>query len=97
MSLFYLFRFQEKFISDKLLVNCYGLNGMAIPAIELYRQMPENLINEVTHICVINACSHSGYVNEARSIFKNIQIKTDRIYTTMVYQTLVFLNLKNFS
>jgi pentatricopeptide repeat protein len=70
---------------------------MGSQAIELYRQMPENLINEATHICILNACSHSGYVNEARSIFKNIQIKTERIYTTMVYQTLSYLNLKNFS
>ncbi len=59
---------------------------MGIQAIEFFHQMPKELINERTHICVLNACSHSGFVNEARSIFKNIPIKTERIYTTMVLQ-----------
>ena len=58
---------------------------MSIQAIEVYRQMPLELINEVTNICILNACSHAGLVDEARSIFKNIQVKTDRIYSTMVY------------
>ena len=66
------------------LVNSYGLNGMGIQAIELYRQIPEELINEVTHICVLNACSHSGLVDEARFIFQNIEVKTQRIYGAMV-------------
>ncbi len=70
---------------------------MGIQAIELYRQVPPELINESTHISVLNACSHSGLVDEARTIFRNIQMKTERIYTTMVYQTLSYLNLKNFS
>lgn len=59
---------------------------MGLQAIELYRQMPSELINEVTYICVLNACSHSGLINEARSIFRNIQIKTEKIYGTMVYE-----------
>ena len=46
--------------------------------------MPKELINEATYICVLNACSHSGLVNEARLIFQNIQMKTIRIYTVMV-------------
>ena len=69
------------------LVNSYGLNGMGTKAIELYYQMPQHLINERTSICVLNACSHSGLVHQARSIFSNIPIKTERIYTTMVCQT----------
>ncbi len=67
-----------------MLVNVYGLNGMGIEAIELFRQMPSQFIHEVTYICILNGCSHSGLVNEARSIFNNIQIKTEFIYTTMV-------------
>ena len=66
------------------LVNAYGLNGQGIQAIELYHQMSKELINEVTYICVLNACSHSGLVNEARAIFENISNKTERIYTTIV-------------
>jgi pentatricopeptide repeat protein len=57
---------------------------MGIQAIELYRQISEELINEITHICILNACSHSGLVHQARSIFQNIQIKTATILTTMV-------------
>ena len=57
---------------------------MATRAIELYRQLSKEFIDETTHICVLNACSHCGLVDEARSIFANIQIKTVSIYTTMV-------------
>jgi len=60
---------------------------MGLEAIELYHQMPSELINEVTYICVLNACSHSGLIDEARSIFRNIPIKTTSIYCTMVHET----------
>ena len=63
---------------------------MGIQAIELYRQIPTEFITEITHICVLNACSHSGLVDEARLIFQNIQTKTDSIYTTMVYKGFFF-------
>jgi len=70
-----------------LLVNSYGLNGMGVQAIELFHQMPSELIREETYnVCVLNACSHSGLVNEARSIFSNINNKTEYIYVTMVNQ-----------
>ncbi|CAF3621920.1 unnamed protein product [Rotaria sordida] len=52
-------------IGDDSIFNCYDLNEMDIQAIKLYREMPSELINEVTHICVLNACSHSGLVDEA--------------------------------
>jgi pentatricopeptide repeat protein len=67
---------------------------MSIQAIELYRQMPSQFINESVYVSVLNACSHSGLVDQARSIFGNIQINTERIYTTMVYQTLFFFKLQ---
>ncbi|CAF4467336.1 unnamed protein product, partial [Rotaria magnacalcarata] len=35
-------------------------------------------------VCALNACSHSGLVSEARLIFKNIEMKTMRIYSTMI-------------
>ncbi|CAM4958738.1 unnamed protein product [Rotaria socialis] len=66
------------------MINSYGLNGMGTQAVELYHQMPLESKNEVTHICVLNACSHSGLVDEARSIFQNTQIKTLKIFTSMV-------------
>ncbi|CAM4794541.1 unnamed protein product [Rotaria magnacalcarata] len=66
------------------MINCYGLNGMGIQSIELYRKMPQQLIDEVAYVSVLNACSHSGLVDEARSIFRNIEIKTESIYATMI-------------
>ncbi|CAF4968936.1 unnamed protein product, partial [Rotaria socialis] len=46
--------------------------------------MPKEFIDESAYVCVLNACSHSGLVAIARSIFNNISIKTDIIYTTMI-------------
>jgi pentatricopeptide repeat protein len=57
---------------------------MGLRAVELFRQMPSELVAEETHVCVLNACSHSGLVNEARLIFDNINMKTEKMYTTMV-------------
>ncbi len=71
-------------------MNAFGLNGMGIQAIELYHQIPEEFLDEVTNICILNACSHSGLVDQARSIFENIQIKTEIIFTTMVYKIFLF-------
>ncbi len=63
---------------------------MGIQAVELYHKIPKEFINEVTYICILNACSHSGLVDQARLIFENIEIKTDRIFTTMVYKRFLF-------
>ncbi|CAF4262025.1 unnamed protein product, partial [Adineta steineri] len=66
------------------MINGYGLNGMSYEPIDIYEQMPENMKNEMTHICILNACSHSGLVNQAQIIFNKILIKTTNIITTMV-------------
>jgi hypothetical protein len=65
-------------------VNAYGRNGMGSNAVALYRQMPEKMRDTVSHICVLNACSHSGLVDEAQAIFNEIGIKSKRIISTMV-------------
>jgi hypothetical protein len=65
-------------------VNAYGRNGMGSDAVALYRQMPEKIRDEVSHICVLNACSHSGLVDEAQAIFNEIDIKSERVISTMV-------------
>ncbi len=57
---------------------------MATQAIELFHQIPSNLILESTYVCILNACSHGGLVDEARSIFSKINNKTEKIYVTMV-------------
>ncbi|CAF1378994.1 unnamed protein product, partial [Rotaria sp. Silwood1] len=65
------------------MISGFGLNGMGLEAVELYRKMPNELQNEVTHICVLNACSHSGLLDEARNIFNEIPFKTEKIVTAM--------------
>jgi pentatricopeptide repeat protein len=57
---------------------------MGIQAVELYHQIPKQFLDEVTYICILNACSHSGLVDQARLIFANIQIKNVPIFTAMV-------------
>jgi hypothetical protein len=58
---------------------------METDAIKLYGRMPKKLIVDKTSVCVLNACSHSGFVNGARSIFQNIPMKTEWHYTVMVW------------
>lgn len=57
---------------------------MGLDAVDLFRRMPHHLVDEFTYVVVLNACSHSGLINEARSIFQQIQLKTTKIYTAMV-------------
>lgn len=58
---------------------------MGIEAIELYCQIALKFKDEITDICILNACSHSGHVNEARTIFEKVENKTYKIYTVMVW------------
>lgn len=57
---------------------------MGKQAVQLYRRMSSESIDEITHICVLNACSHSGLIDDARAIFEKISVKTESIFTTMV-------------
>ncbi|CAF1653489.1 unnamed protein product, partial [Adineta ricciae] len=75
---------QPNHISYTAMINAYGLNGLGHDALELYYQMPTEMIVEKTYACILNACSHSGLVNEARSIFSTISMKNKWIYTAMI-------------
>ena len=68
------------------LVNAYGLNGKDKEAIELFNRIPLEIINEWIYVCVLNACSHSGLIEEGEMIFNLISPKqrTEKIYTSMV-------------
>jgi pentatricopeptide repeat protein len=57
---------------------------MGYEAIDVYQRIPENMRDTISHVCVLNACSHSGLVEQARSIFSQIKRKTEEIVTTMV-------------
>ena len=65
-------------------VNAFGLNRMGFEAVELYHKIPNNFRDEVSDVCVLNACSHSALLSEARSIFNGISHKTEKVITTMV-------------
>lgn len=57
---------------------------MCNEAIELYNQIPNESRDELSHVSVLNACSHSGFIEKANDIFQAISLKTEKIYTTMV-------------
>ena len=65
-------------------VNSYGRNGMGYNAVDLYRRMPSHLRDSVTDVCVLNACSHSGLVEQAQTIFDHISNRNEHVVTTMV-------------
>ncbi|CAF1310395.1 unnamed protein product [Adineta steineri] len=71
-------------ITYNAMINVFGLNRMGFEAIKLYKKISNNLHNERSHICVLNACSHSALHREAYSIFNQISNKTERIITTMI-------------
>ncbi|CAF3688864.1 unnamed protein product, partial [Rotaria socialis] len=71
-------------ITYNAMINAFALNGMGTQAVELYRKMPNNLRDHISHICVLNACSHAGLLHEARTIFNEVSLKTESIITTMV-------------
>ncbi|CAF2132356.1 unnamed protein product [Rotaria magnacalcarata] len=75
---------QPNIIECTAMINSYGLNGMGMQAIELFHQIPRECLHEATYVCALNACSHSGLVGQARLIFQNIEMKTMRIYSTMI-------------
>ncbi|CAF0880345.1 unnamed protein product [Adineta ricciae] len=66
------------------MVHAYGINGMGTKAVELFHQVPQSLVVEATHVCVLNACSHAGLVDQARSIFTSIEDKTEKHYAAMI-------------
>jgi hypothetical protein len=59
---------------------------MGIEAIELFKKVPTNMLNNTIYLCVLNACSHSALIDQALKIFQKIPFNqtTERIYTTMV-------------
>ena len=75
------------------LVNAYGLNGMGLQAVQLFATIPSSMFNSWIYVCVLNACSHSALVDQAKQIFHRIPFenRTDQIYTTMVNSLLLLL------
>ncbi|CAF1654505.1 unnamed protein product, partial [Adineta ricciae] len=66
------------------MIHAYGINGMGVKAVELFYQAPRSLLADSTYVCVLNACSHAGLVDQARSIFTSIESKTEKHYAAMM-------------
>ena len=62
------------------------MNGLGQEALQLFHQVPKEMMDHRIYVCVLNACSHSGLVDQAWKIFSNIPIeeRNERIYTSMV-------------
>ncbi|UJR34377.1 hypothetical protein I4U23_021785 [Adineta vaga] len=71
-------------ITYNTMINSFGLNLMGLEAVKLYETIPNNIRDEISHICVLNACSHSGLLHQAYQIFNQISNKTEKITTTMI-------------
>lgn len=69
---------------NHVLVNAYGTNGMGLEAVHLYWSMPKEMRDSISHVCVLNACSHAGLIDEATRIYGKIHLKTERITVAMV-------------
>ncbi|CAF1628019.1 unnamed protein product, partial [Adineta ricciae] len=65
------------------MIHAYGINGMGVKAVELFHQAPRSLLADFTYVCVLNACSHAGLIDQARSIFSSIEAKTEKHYAVM--------------
>ncbi|CAF1398302.1 unnamed protein product [Adineta ricciae] len=66
------------------MIHAYGINGMGVKAVELFHKVPRSLLADSTYVCVLNACSHAGLVDQARSIFSSIEPKTEKHYAAMM-------------
>ncbi|CAF3350545.1 unnamed protein product [Rotaria sp. Silwood2] len=71
-------------ITYNSMINAYAQNGMGYAAIDLYNQIFENIHDKISHICVLNACSHSGLIDQARIIFNKIHPNTEDIIVAMI-------------
>ena len=63
---------------------------MGFEAVELFFKIPMKMLDQRTYVCVLNACSHSGLVVQAKNIFENIPDRNVFIFTTMVNKFIFF-------
>ncbi|CAF3356567.1 unnamed protein product [Rotaria socialis] len=75
---------QPGLVTYTSMMNAYARNGMGYEAIDLYNKIHENIRDRVSHICVLNACSHSGLIDQARMIFNKIDKTSVEIVTAMI-------------
>nr|GEW89014.1 pentatricopeptide repeat-containing protein At1g11290, chloroplastic-like [Tanacetum cinerariifolium] len=61
------------------MIDGYGTHGYRTEAIKLFSKMENGDIkpNNVTFLCIISACSHSGFVEEGKQFFSSMKEKYD--------------------
>lgn len=57
------------------MIDGYGTNGLGKAAVDLFNEMEKGTIkpNDITFLCVISACSHSGLVEEGLQYFASMK------------------------
>ncbi|KAM7254237.1 hypothetical protein ACFE04_031919 [Oxalis oulophora] len=57
-----------------IMINAYGVHGHAMSAIDLFYQMLDEKVvpDHVTFLALLNACSHSGLVEEGKKVFETM-------------------------
>ncbi|XP_018849370.2 pentatricopeptide repeat-containing protein At1g11290, chloroplastic [Juglans regia] len=67
---------QERHVTTwNAMIDGYGTHGLGKAAVELFNDMQKGTIkpNDITFLCVISACSHSGLVEEGLSLFSSMK------------------------
>lgn len=62
-------------ITWNAMIDAYGTHGLGEAAVELFEEMQRGLIkpNDITYLCVLSACSHSGLVEEGLKYFDSMK------------------------
>ncbi|GLU02742.1 hypothetical protein SLE2022_199810 [Rubroshorea leprosula] len=61
-------------VSWNAIINGYGINGCGETALALYHEMKrcKEKVDSATYLCILNACSHAGLVEDGLMIFKEM-------------------------
>ncbi|XP_050232816.1 pentatricopeptide repeat-containing protein At1g11290, chloroplastic [Mercurialis annua] len=62
-------------ITWNAMIDSYGTHGLGKEALQLFEEMQKGIVkpNDVTFLCVLSACSHSGFVEEGRRYFSSMK------------------------
>jgi len=57
------------------LINAYGINGQGKSALGIFKEMQTAKVmpSNITYVCLLNACSHAGLVEDGIAIFTQLQ------------------------
>jgi pentatricopeptide repeat protein len=71
-------------IAWNAIISAHGNHGHGMEALKLFAQMQREAIlpNEITVVCVLNACSHSGLVREAIELFDTMESRFQVVPTS---------------